>query len=119
MYRLRTLRRSLRIQTKSLQNNLASCRIPKMKPNKKYRLSFFLKTEKLTGPLGAGAWIYFSKGTGLALPRVRISGDNPWHRLTFDFTAPADTACAAYATLVLNGEFFTIYSTIGLSFKTK
>ena len=83
--------RSLRIQNQGLLNNLASCRIPAMKPNRKYRLSFFLKTEKLTGSLGAGAWIYFAKGSGLALPRVRISGDNPWHRLTFDFTSPADT----------------------------
>ena len=83
--------RSLRIETDGTKNAVAGCRLPGLKPNRKYRLSFFLKTEKLTGTIGAGAWIYFSKDNGMPLPRVRLTGDNPWHRLSFEFTSPEAT----------------------------
>ena len=32
----------------------------------------------------------------LALPRVRLLGDNPWHRLSFEFTAPKNTGKDGY-----------------------
>ena len=91
--------RSLRIDSDGSRNVIVGCRIPGMKPNRKYRLSFYLKTEKLTGSIGAGAWIYFFKESrgGLPLPRVRITGDNPWHRLSFEFTSPPETGKDGFA----------------------
>ena len=76
----------------SVKGNVAAgCKIPGLKPNKKYRLSYYLKTENLVGKSGAGAYIYFFKSNGMPLPRVQISGTNPWHRVCVDFKTPAQT----------------------------
>ena len=76
----------------SVKGNInAGCRLPGLKPNKKYRLSYYLKTENLIGKSGAGAFIYFFKSNGMALPRVQISGTNPWHRVCVEFKTPALT----------------------------
>ena len=85
--------RSLRMELDgSVKGNAsAGCRLPGLKPNKKYRISYYLKTKDLTGTVGAGAWIYFSKTGAAALPRNRILGTNPWHRVSVEFTTPADT----------------------------
>ncbi len=63
-----------------------------LKPDTKYRLSYFLKT-RLTPPGGAGAYLVFCDGSAnqLALPRPAVSGDNPWHRLAFEFKTPSAT----------------------------
>ena len=60
--------------------------LEKLKPDTRYRLSFFLKT-KLTPPGGAGAYIVFGAGSAAQcpFPRTSVSGVNPWHRLSFEF----------------------------------
>ena len=85
--------RSIRIDADGSKNVVVGCDLPKIRPNRKYRLSFFLKTEGLTGKVGAGAWIDFSRkrGGSKPFPKVRITRDNPWQRLSFEFTAPEHT----------------------------
>ena len=65
--------------------------LPEMKPNTKYQLTYFLKTKNLTGNRGAGMYLYFNKNKGIALPRIRELGTTPWHRISLEFTTPADT----------------------------
>ena len=69
----------------------AGFKLPGMKPSTRYRLSYFLRTEKLTGRGGAGAFIYFNKTEGRAFPRIRVTGTTPWHRESFEFVTPAAT----------------------------
>ena len=69
----------------------AGFKLPAMKPSTRYRLSYFLKTEKLTGRSGAGAFIYFNKSAGSGFPRVQVRGTTPWHRESFEFVTPAKT----------------------------
>ena len=69
----------------------AGFKLPAMKPSTRYRLSYFLKTEKLTGRGGAGAFIYFNKTVGTAFPRIQVTGTTPWHRESFEFVTPAKT----------------------------
>lgn len=85
--------RSIRIESDGTSSGALACEIPGMKPNRKYRLSFFIKTEQLKGEIGAGAWIYFFQGlhSGQPFPSARLLGDNPWHRLSFEFTSPEKT----------------------------
>lgn len=66
-------------------------RLPKLKPNTRYRISYYLKTKDLRGKIGAGAWINFSKTRGMAIPRTRILGTTPWHRISVEVKTPADT----------------------------
>jgi len=63
-----------------------------LKPNTKYRLSYYLRTKNLIGTKkgGAGAFIYFTRTLGCSFPYVKLTGTNPWHRLTFEFTTPAE-----------------------------
>ena len=72
-------------------NTSAGCRMPGLKPNTKYRISYYLKTKDLVGKVGAGAWIYFHHSVGMPLPRNRILGTNPWHRVCVEFKTPANT----------------------------
>lgn len=65
--------------------------IKDMKPGRKYRLSYYIKTANLSGKDGAGAYMSFTRGVGSGFPYVRICGTNPWHRLSFEFTAPTET----------------------------
>ncbi len=65
--------------------------IPGMKPGKKYRLSYYLRTANIRGKDGAGSYLYFNQGLGNGYPAARITGIHPWHRLSFEFTAPAAT----------------------------
>ena len=65
--------------------------MPGLKPNTRYRISYYLKTKDLVGKVGAGAWIYFSNKGAAPLPRNRILGTNPWHRVCVEFKTPADT----------------------------
>ena len=90
--------RSCRLESDGKRNVNLSCYLPGIKAGKRYRLSYFLKTENLSGQIGAGAWIYFHRGQGggLALPKSRIIGTNPWHRLSFEFKAPPLTGKDGY-----------------------
>ena len=65
--------------------------IPGMKPGKKYRLSYYIRTVNIRGKDGAGSYLYFNQGHGNGYPAARIGGTHPWHRLSFEFTAPAST----------------------------
>lgn len=90
---------SIRVEIDGTRNASIGYRNLPVKPNHKYRLSYFLKTENLTGKDGAGAWIYFfnKRGGGMQLPLERIKGTNPWHRISCEFTAPARTGEDGYA----------------------
>ncbi len=63
----------------------------KLEPDTKYRLSYFIRTENIKPPLGAGAFLYFTKTKGRAFPGSRLTGTHPWHKLSFEFTTPPDT----------------------------
>ena len=63
----------------------------KLEADTKYRLSYFIRTENIKPPLGAGAFLYFTKTKGRAFPDTRITGTHPWHKLSFEFTTPPDT----------------------------
>ncbi len=65
--------------------------LPSLKPSKRYRLSYFIRTKDLFGEQGAGAFIYFNKSDGRPFPTVQISGTNPWHKQVFEFETPATT----------------------------
>lgn len=71
----------------------ATFRLPGLKPDTRYRLSYYIRTKdvKYKEKCGTGAYMYFNQSPGEAFPRVRLTGTNPWHRLSFDFTTPKDT----------------------------
>ena len=72
----------------------AGFKVPGMKPDTRYRLSYFIRTKdiKFKDKSGAGAYITFYDDTpGKGYPRVRLTGTSPWHRLSFEFTTSKDT----------------------------
>ena len=79
----------------------AAQRIPALEPGTKYRLSYFIKTENLQSPGGAGAFLYFTKNKGKAFPGTQLADTHPWHRLTFEFVTPPDTGKDAVPVLGL------------------
>ena len=72
----------------------AGFRLPGLKPKTKYRLSFYIRTQGIKGSrkdAGAGTYLSFLGGKGnRGFPSPRLIGTHPWHRLTFDFTTPAE-----------------------------
>ena len=67
----------------------AGFKLPEIKPKTRYRLSYYVRTRNLNGKGGAGATISFLGGKGTRdLPRAKVNGTRPWHRLTFEFTSP-------------------------------
>ncbi len=85
--------RSLRLELDGTArgNVCAGIRLPGLKPNTRYRISYYLKTKDLVGKIGAGTWIYFTQSIGMPLPRNRILGTNPWHRVCVEFKTHANT----------------------------
>ena len=76
-----------------LMNNLnqrisAGQKFKGMKPNTRYKVSFFLKTEKLKGKNGAGAYLSMGR-TQMALPSIRVTGTTAWHRRSFEVKTPS------------------------------
>ena len=57
------------------------------KPSTRYRLSCFIKTLNITGDAGA-ALSFRADGVRCSVPRRRLSGTHPWHRLSVEFTTP-------------------------------
>lgn len=79
---------SLHLTNKLKQRISAGQKFKGMKPDTRYRLSFFMRTRNLTGPLGAGG--YFSMGKKqFACPTIRVSGNTDWHKRTFEFKTPS------------------------------
>ena len=72
----------------------AGFKLPGIKPQTKYRLSFYIRTQGIIGnrkDAGAGLYLSFFGGNGSrGFPFPRLVGTHPWHRLTFDFTSPAE-----------------------------
>ncbi|MBR6373613.1 MAG: DUF4838 domain-containing protein [Victivallales bacterium] len=81
--------RALHLTNKKGQNIAASQKLQGLKPNSKYKLSYFLRTRGLAQGLGAGAFLKLG-AKQFAFPNVRITGDADWHQRTFDFTTPAE-----------------------------
>ena len=84
--------RSLRLTNVKGKRMGMAFRVPEMKPNTKYRLTFYLRTA-LTGKGGASVSVNFAKTkrSAVRVPRLPESGISNWHRLTADFTSPAET----------------------------
>lgn len=77
-------------------NRMNACQyLPSMKPDTKYRLSYFIRTKDIEGGIGAGAFLYFDKDNGRPYPDSRLIGTNPWHKLSFEFTTPHETGVSA------------------------
>ena len=69
----------------------AGFRLSNIKPNTKYRLSYYVRTQDIQGKGGVGAYLSFvEKKYSRGLPSVRITGTHPWHRLIFEFTTPPE-----------------------------
>ena len=63
---------------------IVSQRIPALKPDTTYQLSYFVKLENLSHP-GLYVRIFENNGRVHTLPRVFPKGTAPWHKLTFTF----------------------------------
>ena len=67
--------------------------VPGLKPKTRYRLSYYVKTKdiKAKGRGGAGVTVSFldmrRRGSN-SFPYTRLTGTDPWHRLSFEFTTP-------------------------------
>ncbi len=71
----------------------ATFKLPALKPDTRYQLSYYVRTKdvQFKDKYGAGAYLYCSDSPGMPFPKVRLTGTNPWHRLNFEFTTPKDT----------------------------
>ncbi len=78
---------SLHLMNTMNQRVSAGQKFKGMKPNTRYRLSFFLRTRNISGKLGAGAYLTLGKFQK-ACPNIRISGNTDWHRRTFEIKTP-------------------------------
>ena len=65
-------------------------KLKSLKPGRKYRLSYFVRTCGITGKKGAGVFLILNKTIAREYPKRQVSGTQPWHRLVFEFTTPAD-----------------------------
>ena len=73
------------------QSFIVSQKFSGMEPNKKYRVSYYLRMQDVEpGKFGVGGWLAIGEHQQ-ALPRTRMTGTAPWHPQSFVITAPADT----------------------------
>ena len=79
---------SLHLTNKLNQRVSAGQKFKGMKPDTRYRLSFFMRTRNLTGPVGAGGYLSMGKKQ-FACPTVRVTGNTDWHKRTFEFKTPS------------------------------
>ena len=79
---------SLHLTNKLNQRVSAGQKFKGMKPDTRYRLSFFMRTRNLTGPVGAGGYMSIGKKQ-FACPAVRVTGNTDWHKRTFEFKTPS------------------------------
>ena len=66
-------------------------KLPEMKPNTRYQVSYFIRTKDLKGKNGARAFLSFNQKNGITLPAVHVTGTHSWHRLSFNVTSPKNT----------------------------
>ncbi len=79
--------------------------LPDLKPETRYRLSFFLKTEDLCSPTGGGAHVVVNDGVNNSFPpRRSISGTMDWTHFSFEFTTRAKKGDhRSYIRLIVRG----------------
>ena len=79
--------------------------LPDLKPETRYRLSFFLKTEDLRSPTGGGAHVVVNDGVNNSFPpRRSISGTMDWTHFSFEFTTrPKKEKHRSYIRLIVRG----------------
>ena len=84
--------RGLCITNWDKHNIAAGQKFKGMKPNTRYRLSFFLRTDisdKAAAGTGAGAFLNIG-ASQFAFPDIRITGKTDWHQQSFEFKTPAN-----------------------------
>ena len=91
---------SLRLTNWNKHNIAAGQKFKGLKPNTRYRLSFFLRTRDLKGAGGAGAYLTIG-GRNFSFPGIRITGDSDWHQRNFDFKTASDVTPATECQLGL------------------
>ena len=79
--------------------------LPDLKPETRYRLSFFLKTDDLRSPAGGGAHVVVNDGVNNSFPpRRSIAGTMDWTHFSFEFkTRPKKENCRSYIRLIVRG----------------
>ena len=68
--------------------------LPEMKPDTRYRLSYYLRTALPPQGKSGGANMsigFGKKGKSILLPKRPLAGTSAWHRLVLDFTSPPET----------------------------
>ena len=72
------------------QSFIISQKFNGMEPNKKYRVSYYLRTKEIeSGENGVGGWLVIGEHKE-ALPRTRITGTTAWHPQSFTITTKSD-----------------------------
>ncbi|MBQ4329462.1 MAG: DUF4838 domain-containing protein [Lentisphaeria bacterium] len=94
--------RALCLTNWNKHNIAASQKIKGLKPNTKYRLSYFLRTKGIKNGANAGAGAFFNcGGRQYAFPEIRVTGDTDWHRMVFEFKTASDVTASTEAALSL------------------
>ncbi len=84
--------RSLRLSGKSIFKGYFCAKqfLPQLKPGQKYRLSYFIKTEKIVSGIRTGGGVVNIWDTDNRwFPKQGFTGDNNWTFQQFEFTTPA------------------------------
>lgn len=81
--------RALCLTNTAKHNIAAGQQFKGVKPNTRYRLSFFLRTRGLKNHGGAGAFLNLGKRQ-FAYPGIRVTGDTDWHQRIFEFKTASD-----------------------------
>jgi hypothetical protein len=76
---------SLKLTSKTGDRVLLTQYLPKMKPNTKYLLTFYIKTDTVVGKNGAFVNIYPDKN--IFIPKNKYNGVMPWTKQGFEFTS--------------------------------
>ena len=87
--------------------------LPQLKPNTKYLLTYYIRTEDLNpqGGKSSGAVVNVNDGKNLWFPQNWFLGSMPWSKQGFEFTTGADTNKNhhAYIRLYIIGATGTVW----------
>jgi hypothetical protein len=77
----------------SEENTLRVVQAVPLKGNRKYRLSFFVKTENIesNGTRHSGACVNIFAGRNFWFPSIKYTGTISWTKQVFEFTTPPKT----------------------------